>query len=431
MTDLVAAVRDGRVVVVPGPHGPTLPVELEGEGHPSPGELARAVGAATVRPLAPSRPVSAEPRLTVHLVEPGGVAAAQWLELDSLDRLVHPPSVAEAIRTGLGEHGGTLPWPPRRPPWFAAGWRAAIDAFVDETLASAGRQRAGSGRVVQMWTLSAVLEIPVAAPSAGSVFVKATCDHFRAEPTITALLSRLAPGRVPQVLAVDAGQGWMVMEPLPGTDEDGRAASAPDAARVLAELQVLLADRTDELLAAGVADRTARPTVAALRRLVRESVELDRLTAEERQQLHQLLPWLERQVAELAASGLPDTLGHGDLHTGNFVVGPRGPVLFDWTDAALTFPALDAVLLAQSAGGGRRAATLAAYAAVWRAARPAADVARALELAAAVHPAYQAISYEGIARAQEHSGASGLSGLVARNLRSLVGQWQQAGRPLP
>lgn len=54
---------------------------------------------------------------------------------------------------------------------------------------------------------------------------------------------------------------------------------------------------------------------------------------------------------------------------------------------------------------------------------------RALELAALVHPAYQAISYDGIARTQEQSGASGLSGLVARNLRALVGEWQQAGRP--
>lgn len=428
MTDLVAAVLDGRVLVVPGPQGPTLPVELTGEGYPAPEELARAVGAAAVTPLAPSRSVTGDPRLTLHLVEPAGASGAHWLKLDALDRLAHPPSVAEAIRTGLGEHTGTLPWPPRRPPWFAAGWRAGLDGFVDETLAALGRHRAGAGRVVRLWNLSAVLEIPVAGPPASSVFVKATCDHFRAEPTITALLGRLAPGRVPEVLAVDAGRSWMVMEPLPKTEESGRAASAPDAAVVLAELQILLADRTDELLAAGAVDRTAGPTVAALRRLVHDSVELDQLAAEERQQLRQLLPWLEGRVLELAAT-MPATLGHGDLHTGNYVVGPSGVVLFDWTDAALTFPSLDAVLLASSAGQEWREATLAAYASAWRTARPDVAVAGALELASLVHPAYQAISYEGIYRAQERRASGELGGLVARNLRAVIVRWLEAGSP--
>lgn len=429
MTDLVAAVLDGRVLVEPGPQGPTLPVELVGEGYPAPEELARAVGAAAVTPLAPSMRMSGDPRITLHLVETAGASGAHWLELDALDRLAHLSTVAEAIRTGLGEHTGTLPWPPRRPLWFAAGWRTAADGFVDETLAALGRQRAGAGRVVRLWNLSAVLEIPVAGPPAGSVFVKASCDLFGAEPTITALLARLAPGRVPEVLAVDAERSWMVMEPLPKTEEGEREASAPDAARVLAELQILLADRTEELLAAGAADRTAGPTVAALRRLVRDSVELDQLTADERRQLLQLLPWLEDRVAALAATGMPDTIGHGDLHTGNYVVGPSGVVLFDWSDAALTFPSLDAVLLASSAGAGRREATLTAYADMWRAARPDADVTVALELASLVHPAYQAISYEGIYRAQERRSSRDLRGLGARNLRSLVERWQEAGCP--
>jgi aminoglycoside phosphotransferase (APT) family kinase protein len=177
-----------------------------------------------------------------------------------------------------------------------------------------------------------------------------------------------------------------------------------------------------------VADRTAGPTVAALRRLTHESVELDQLSTDEQRQLRQLLPWWEGRVAELAAT-MPATLGHGDLHTGNYVVGPSGVVIFDWTDAATTFPGLDAVLLATSAGPERRQATLTAYADTWRTARPDADVARALELAPLVLPGYQAISYEGIYRAAERRASGELGGLVARNLRALVDRWRDADSP--
>jgi aminoglycoside phosphotransferase (APT) family kinase protein len=113
---------------------------------------------------------------------------------------------------------------------------------------------------------------------------------------------------------------------------------------------------------------------------------------------------LADRLDALAATGLPPSVVHGDLHTGNYVVGPDGVLLFDWTDAALGHPVLDAVLLAGSAGRANPAleqATLEAYAEVWRAARPDVGIDTALTLAPEVGLAYQAVSYDALVRVQE------------------------------
>lgn len=51
----------------------------------------------------------------------------------------------------------------------------------------------------------------------------------------------------------------------------------------------------------------------------------------------------ERQAALAALAALPtgDRLCHGDLHPGNVLIGPAGPVLIDWMDASRGAPAAD------------------------------------------------------------------------------------------
>ena len=453
MTDLVAGVRGDQVLVLLTADGLTLPIDRVGEGDPSPAELGQALGVAVAQPLVPATRVRDQPRLGLHLVgvesgdgpegpalsrvEPaapeaphltGNGPARAWLDLTQLHRLAHPPAVAVAIRAGLAEHRGAVPRPPLRPEWFTSRWRPSAEAWVDQALAAAGRHRSGPSTVVRLWSLSAVLEVPVAEPP-GSVYLKAAAEHFRAEAPITALLGRHAPGRVPRLLAMDAERGWMLMLPFTTGSVPRRPDTAPDAARTMAELQITMVDHTAELLAAGAPLRTAAPTRAALAELVTDSVELDQLSREERGRATAMLPWLGRQLEALEATGMPATLGHGDLHTGNYVASPDGVVIFDWTDAAVTFPALDPVLLAESAGPQVGDATLAAYAQVWRASWPAADLTAAMELAPLVNLAYQALSYEGIYRSQEQRTRGEMGGVVARNLRQLGDCWLEAGRP--
>lgn len=434
--DLVAAVRGHRLLVRVGDAGPVLPRVVGGEGWPETPLVIRTAGVATATVLTPAKRLGGEPTTTLHLLglPPDGadpsLADVTWLGLADLDRLAHPPAVATAIRTGLAEYAGDVPWPAERPAWYRPGWSAQVDGWVDGQLVRVGLTRTGESEAVKVWSLSAVLRVPVLdAGRATCVYVKATCDHFRAEPAVTRLVASYAPAVVPDVLAVDRARAWILMRPFTDGDVERRPETAPAAARAIAEVQLRLVGRDEDVLAAGAPDRRLAPTLAAFEQLVTAGLELPLLSADERQQAVGMLPWVRSELAALAAVGMPASIGHGDLHIGNYVADAAGIRIFDWSDAALTCPVLDALLLAASAGGDHERSTLDAYAGVWAEHRPEVDVAAALRLAAVPHLVYQAVSYEGIYGGQEEQSRWEMAGVSARLLRRLIARWVKAGRP--
>lgn len=436
--DLVAAVRGGRLLVSDGASGPGLPRVEDSDGWLETPKVIATAGVASATVLAPGTRLGGEPTTTVHLLglplagpDPS-IADASWLDVDDLDRLAHPPAVAAAIRTGLAEYAGDVPWPPGRPAWYRPSWPAELDGWVDEQLPRLGLTRTGGTVAVKVWSLSAVVRIPVVSGTgATSVYVKATCEHFRAEPAVTRLLASLAPEVVPDVLAIDETRGWILMRPF--TDGDGddaeRPETAPVAARAIARLQLQLLAREPDLLATGAPDRGLAATLAAFEQLVSGGLELALLNHVERQQAVALLPWVVREHAALAAVGVPDSLAHGDLHLANYVADSAGVRIFDWSDAALACPVLDALMLAHGGGLEHEQATFDAYAEVWAEHLPEVDVAAALRLAAVPHLVYLAVSFEGIYRDQEQQSRWEMAGICARLLRRLILRWTEAGSP--
>ena len=109
-----------------------------------------------------------------------------------------------------------------------------------------------------------------------------------------------------------------------------------------AELQVRASAHVPALLAAGAPDR--RP--AALRGLFEQVVAAERglsdssekLSEPERARLLGLAGKVEQLAGELAASGLPASIDHSDLHAGNVLAPGEGYVFFDWHEAAVTHP---------------------------------------------------------------------------------------------
>jgi hypothetical protein len=73
------------------------------------------------------------------------------------------------------------------------------------------------------------------------------------------------------------------------------------------------------------------------------------LTVEETGRLRQLRPSLEAACDELAQSGLPRALEHGDLWSSNVYVGEDRVAFIDWTDASLSHPFLSLAPLLLSA----------------------------------------------------------------------------------
>jgi Phosphotransferase enzyme family len=365
--------------------------------------------------------------------------AGTWIPVESLtdaqaspDR--HGPAVRSAVVTAARQHFGRAAVPPRRPEWYTPGWLDAVDNWIDATLASAGRRRTGSSVVTRMWSLSAIVRV---ATDSGTVYFKATGGGFDAEPAVTALLAERYGRLMPTVLgtvsgaAGDAGgarRAWMLLEELSGVQQDRAPGAAVALAPAFADLQAQTADDLAELRAAGCPDRTMPSLLDGLAMLLRDSTELGRLTAKEWTAARSAAPRMAELVRRLWACGLPATLTHGDLHLGNVAYDGHRVRVFDWTDAAVSHPFLDAVLLARSATGDAETESggavldqevVAAYTSRWRTLRPQADVDGAMTLAVPVNELYQAISYEGIYRHQEVASHWELEGAVERFLRRL------------
>lgn len=424
----VVAVVSGADVLVVGVPGGTRRLPRIDDGFASAIQVFDAAGIASDAGVlaAPARRVDGTPALAVHLVvvdrRPDGT---DWLPLDRLDE---PAGVRDAIQRGLDEWTGHLPPPANRPDWYSPGWSGAADRWIDRQLGELGRRRAGPSAPVKVWSLSAVLRIPTRTVdgdvAAEPVFFKAACDWFRAEPAITEAIAAMAPEHLPRVVAVDHSRAWMLMDPLPGDAAEPPLAEAIPAAVVLARLQTALVGHLPALRAAGLPDRTLPATRAGLTAVVEDSVELDQLTPDERAAATEMLPWLLERLDTFAAIGLPYSVAHGDLHIGNVAVADDALVLYDWTDAAISFPFLDAVLLAASARAEIGPNVLAAYADVWSEGYARSDVERMLEQAPLVNRAYQMISYEGIYRSREPDSLWEMRGIVALSLRQLIEQWR-------
>ena len=57
------------------------------------------------------------------------------------------------------------------------------------------------------------------------------------------------------------------------------------------------------------------------------------------------IPALVDACHALAASGVPDSLEHGDLTADEVILGEMGPVFLDWSDGSITHPFLSAASL--------------------------------------------------------------------------------------
>jgi hypothetical protein len=194
--------------------------------------------------------------------------------------------------------------------------------------------------------------------SDGPVWFKVNAPGTRQEPGLLSVLAACVPSLAPQLLAVDLGRGWSL------TRDAGpvlRAVTAPAEAwplweelvRRYAEAQAMLAAHREQVLAAGVRALPATSVPARARTLMAELSRLPEddggLSRDQQARLTAALPALDGWCAELAASAVPDSVQHDDLHAGNVcwpgaVAGREGRLaaasarVIDWGDASWGCP---------------------------------------------------------------------------------------------
>jgi Phosphotransferase enzyme family len=155
------------------------------------------------------------------------------------------------------------------------------------------------------------------------------------------MLAELQPGRVPDVVAVDAERGWMLMRDG-GTRLREVVKSPADLhhwERLLpdyAQLQVEVAPHAETLLALGVPDERLSALSGHFRELL--AARPPGLTPKQHQRLVDAAPAFEDMCRELAAYGIPETIQHDDLHDGQVFVRDGHYRFFDWGDSCVSHP---------------------------------------------------------------------------------------------
>ena len=216
-----------------------------------------------------------------------------------------------------------------RTEWTGAGCRAEAVTWLDAALAARGAARTGEVEQPRVRPWATVLTAPT---TAGRVWLKASGQGTAFEAGLYLVLREVAAGWVLDPIAVDPGRGWVLLPD--GGPVLSRADGLADALVEYARLQRRLFPHVGGLLAAGVTDM--RP--AAMPGRFTEAVAAVRGELPAPFTDGTAAALVADWSAELAASPIPPSLDHNDLHEENVLTaGPR-PRFYDWGDSVVAHP---------------------------------------------------------------------------------------------
>jgi aminoglycoside/choline kinase family phosphotransferase len=230
-------------------------------------------------------------------------------------------------------------------PWHDPAWQKQAHEWIRAEAERNSIQIEGSIEQNHAYAWSTVMRVPT---DQGMLFFKATAPETIYESALTQRLAEWFPDCLPDIVAVDAAHGWMLMR---DGGEQLRASIRPTrdvrpwepVITRYAELQIGLAEHVSKILALGIPDHRLESLPALYKQLLADEASLmigqeKGLTSAEFQQLQKLTPRFEQICAELAAFGIPESLNHGDFHDGNILVRDGRIIFFDWGDASVTHP---------------------------------------------------------------------------------------------
>jgi hypothetical protein len=286
---------------------------------------------------------------------------------------------------------------PRRARYAEPGGPAVDLAWASSELAELGRRQTGPARQLRTWNLSSIWVLPT---DHGTAWLKSLPGWLDTEPALVRLLSdpgsgsdpgSTRGGTVPRVLA--GGDGRLLTEDIAGVDHYGAGPEVMDEAiRSLVSLQRSWAHRIPDLTALGRPDRRLEPTAQAARAVLDRYRQ--RLGPASTARLDRLLATLPQRYAEAAASGVPDSIVHGDFHPGNVRGVPGELRILDWADAAVGPPVLDVIRLCSGLGPDSAEAMTRLWESAWREHLPGTEPRRAVQAMGPVAELIDAVVYQ-------------------------------------
>lgn len=277
---------------------------------------------------------------------------------------------------------GTLSDHPLRATYARPGGPRKDLDWARSALLAKGITPIGEPQQIKTWNLSSLWRLPT---SSGDAWLKAVPTFFAHEG---AIIARLQGDAVPTLLAYDGPRSLIAA--IPG--EDLYEATEPQRlamVSLLVTLQHKWIGRTEELLAFGLPDW--RP--AALTEKIANVVARTELNPELRATLDAFVSDLPRRFAEIAACGLPDTLVHGDFHSGNVRGAGDQLTILDWGDCGVGHHLLDQPAFLERMARAIAPQIRERWIAEWRRLVPSSDPERAAVLLAPIAAARQAVIY--------------------------------------
>jgi Phosphotransferase enzyme family len=233
--------------------------------------------------------------------------------------------------------------------WTSSAFIESARSWVAAQLVPGGIRLTGEWQQTHARVWSSTIRFET---TAGRVWFKVNGPGTAYEAKLVALLDELCPGLAPQLLGYDDAVAWSI------TRDGGpmlRSKTKPDELwgyweRLLpryGEAQLALAADRSRMLACGAPDRGPVQLPLEFDRLLdklaSQPIEQGGLTRQQAAALERVLPAYEGRCAELAASPVPDSLQHDDLHSNN--VGWPGEMadlssvrIIDWGDASIGHP---------------------------------------------------------------------------------------------
>ncbi len=298
------------------------------------------------------------------------------------------------LETCLAELHGVPP--AQRPPWLCPGWFDEAAAWMQAKLADLGYVIKGEIEQINNWVLSSVLRV---ATDRGTVYLKAVVDMplFVNEPVMVQALAPFLPGNLPHPLAIEPVKRWMLMSDF--GKPIGRNAPLETLVMMVQEfgrIQARLSYQVDTLWQIGCLDRRLARLAEQLTGLLADEQALQGMETAEIDNLRHHVAHLQAVMAELATYHIPSTLMHGDLHLDNVALYEGQMLFFDWTDACITHPFMDMMVIYEEPDESRRTHMRDAYLQQWTAFEPMERLLQAWQLVESLWPLHQAVSYQSI-----------------------------------
>lgn len=228
--------------------------------------------------------------------------------------------------------------------WTSEAFHGEVTAWVERSARSHGLALTGEWEQPHARPWSSAISF---GSDGGRLWFKVNGPGTHHEAALVGVLGRHVPDLVPEILAVDDDRAWTLMRDagpvLRTVFEPTQQWSAwAELLPAVGAAQRALRTAVPELLDAGMPEAGAARLPDLARQLLEElaaiPVEEGGVTAEEVRQVEEKVPLFEEACTELAASGVEETVVHGDLHSANICWSADGPRIIDWGDSVLGHP---------------------------------------------------------------------------------------------